>query len=394
MIANHTETSGIVHRTFCSAAIKDAVQLTDKWMQAAGLATRIDAACNLIGRSSSDDRPMLLIGSHIDTVPNGGKYDGALGVLFGIAAAQMFQDRYEEFPFKIGVVAFSEEEGVRYRSPYIGSRALAGCFDENLLDRLDDQGISCRQAIQDFGGNPDAIADCALQEPVLCFLEPHIEQGPVLEKMDLAVGIVDGIAGQTRATARFVGRASHAGTVPMHLRLDAMAGAAEWIVGVEAYAKQTAGLVATVGYVHVTPNVPNVIAGDVGVRLDCRHLTDVTRQRATQDLHHLGEQIAARRNLQFSWERCEEQSAVAMDPIITRMLDTAAKDAGVTSYHMASGAGHDAVIMSEIVPTSMIFIRCKDGISHHPDESIEVKDVEVALQVMYHFIERLAKIST
>ncbi len=347
--------------------MESAVRWVQTWMSQANLDVEIDAACNTIGKSANDERPALLIGSHIDSVPNGGKYDGALGVMFGIAAAEMFRDRLPSLPIAIHAIAFSEEEGVRYRSPYIGSRALANCFDEALLNRVDDDGYSCRSVMEQFSRKTFNTAELALQSNrYVGFFEPHIEQGPVLEQADLAVGIVDGIAGQTRATARFVGRASHAGTTPMNLRFDAMAAAAEWILEVEKYANQVPGLVATIGYCNVTPNVPNVIAGDVGVRLDTRHLDDGTRRKAAIELRACGEQIAQRRKLNFV-------------------------KAGQAIHHMPSGAGHDAVIMSRIMPTSMLFLRCKGGISHHPDESVDVKDVEVALRVMYEWIEDLAQ---
>ncbi len=360
-------------------------------MRGAGLFVGLDAACNLVGRSADDHRPWLLIGSHIDSVPNGGKYDGALGVVLAIATAEMFQARFEELPFTIHAIAFSEEEGVRFRSPYIGSRAMAGCFDLTLLDRCDEQGATCRQAMKAFGGDPDRILSAALPtERILAFIEPHIEQGPILESSGLAVGIVDGIVGQTRATARFVGRASHAGTTPMSMRQDAMAAAAQWILAVESFANATTGLVATVGNVQVIPNVPNVIAGEVAVRLDVRHSSDEVRRSVSQHLKAVGQQIADARGLKFHWEKCEQQDAVAMDKSLVTALEIACRDASQPIHHMLSGAGHDAVIMSQIAPTSMLFLRCKGGVSHHPDESVEVKDVEVALQVIYYFIQELA----
>ncbi len=392
IIAQQTDLPGKICRTFCSPAMESAVRWVQTWMNQAGMDVEIDAACNTIGRSANDERPALLIGSHIDSVPNGGRYDGALGVMFGIAAAEMFRGRIDSLPLSIHAIAFSEEEGVRYRSPYIGSRALANCFDEALLDRVDDEGYSCRSVMQQFSRKSFDAANVALQPSrYIGFFEPHIEQGPVLEQAGLTVGIVDGIAGQTRATARFVGRASHAGTTPMNLRYDAMAAAAEWILEVEKYACQIPGLVATVGYCSVTPNVPNVIAGDVAVRLDTRHLNDVVRRKAASDLRVHGEQIAQRRKLNFIWENCEEQPAVQMDAKLTSSMESACIRSGQPIHHMPSGAGHDAVIMSRIMPTSMLFLRCKGGISHHPDESVDVKDVEVALRVMYEWIEELCR---
>jgi allantoate deiminase len=389
-IAALTDQPGAVHRLFCSPAIKQACELVGSWMEHAGLTVHLDAACNLIGQSGSDNRKLLLIGSHIDTVPNGGKYDGALGIVLGVAMAEMFRDRFQSLPFRIGIVAFSEEEGVRYRSPYIGSKAIAGQFDQTLLSRLDDEDISCGDAINAFGGDAVSI-EAAIIHPdnILAYFEPHIEQGPVLESKGLAVAIVDGIAGQSRATARFVGRSAHAGTTPMNLRHDAMAASAEWILAVEAHAKQTLGLVATVGYVQVTPNVPNVIAGDVGVRLDARHLDDNVRRESVESLKRIGEQIALRRQLEFRWERCEEQSAVRMDAELIDTMEQAFQQCQQPLCHMPSGAGHDAVIMSKIARSAMLFIRCKGGISHHPDESVTTKDIETTLQVMHRFIDRL-----
>ncbi|MBX3422738.1 MAG: allantoate amidohydrolase [Pirellulaceae bacterium] len=390
-IAAHSELPGKVCRTFCSPATAGAVQLVKQWMCAAGLTVQLDAACNVIGRSAVDQRPALLIGSHIDTVPDGGRFDGALGIMFAIAAAQMFQARSTELPFTIQAIAFSEEEGVRFRTPYIGSRALAGCFDLQLLERTDNQGIPMWQAMQSFGGQPENIAAATLPaNRVLAFLEPHIEQGPVLETSQLAVGLVDGIAGQTRATARFVGRAAHAGTTPMHLRADALAAAAQWILAVEQYARDTPGLVATIGYAQIHPNTPNVIAGEVVVRLDARHQLDTVRHAAAKHLQAIGQQVASSRGLAFHWEDCQEQAAVALDSRLIATLESACHVAQQPVLRLTSGAGHDAVVMSRLAPTAMLFLRCKHGISHHPDESVQVSDVEAGLRVMYHFIDLLA----
>ena len=349
---------------------------------------RIDNACNLIGTTNIDPSiPRLMIGSHIDTVPNGGKYDGALGIVLGIALIQSLCENRSTLPLAIDVVSFSEEEGVRYRSPYIGSTAIAGHFDASLLDRMDDDHVSLRHAIKSFGCQPDELDSCRIDgSKYIAFLEPHIEQGPVLEQLDLPVGVVTGIAGQSRVTARFIGTASHAGTVPMHLRHDALAAAAEWILAVEKFAKKQPGLLATVGHALVHPNVPNVIAGEVAVRLDCRSMDDKLREISVSELKAIAQQIAAKRDLQFLWERAENQAAVPTSETANNLLAHSISDCELSVQRLQSGAGHDSAVMASIMPTTMLFIRCKGGISHHPDESVEVDDIAVALQVMHRFV--------
>jgi len=267
------------------------------WSQAAGAEVTVDAAGNLRGFYAGDrpGAPRLLIGSHLDTVPNAGAYDGVLGVVLAVATLEALEGR--RLPFGIELLGFSEEEGVRFGTPFIGSRALIGRLDEELLNRTDTNGVSVRTAIEDFGLAPREIPRARLKADALGYLEFHIEQGPVLESLGRPLGVVEAIAGQTRMDLCFLGRANHAGTTPMHLRNDALAAAAEWTVAVERIAQSEPNLVATVGRIDARPGAANVIAGEARVSLDVRHKSDDVRKRATEILVRQAEEIAKRRGL-------------------------------------------------------------------------------------------------
>lgn len=383
-----------ITRTFCSPAMTRLHAAMRGWMEAAGMTCRLDAATNLIGRfdlENNPDRPALLVGSHLDTVPNGGRYDGMLGVLLGVALVEALSRSGARLPFALEVVAFSEEEGVRYGAPFIGSKALAGCSEASLLERVDAQGITAGDALRGFGGRPEAI-DTAAADPsrVLAFVEAHIEQGPLLQQNDLPLGVVTAIAGATRAAIRFTGAAGHAGTVPMQLRRDALTAAAAWILDVERAGRETPGLVATVGVVEVLPNAGNVIPGEVRLRLDIRHADDRVRLAAIDELCRRGRELAEGRNVAFEFTEIHAQGAVALDDAMLAHLEHGLVAAGVQPTRLVSGAGHDAGVMASRFPTAMLFVRCRDGISHHPDESVELADVTCALTALWHFVERLA----
>jgi allantoate deiminase len=330
----------------------------------------------------------LLIGSHLDTVPNAGAYDGILGVVLAVSLLESLGGR--RLPFGIEVLGFSEEEGVRFGTPFIGSRALVGRLDADLLGRQDTRGASVRQAIEDFGLNPAEIPQTSLQDDVLGYVEFHIEQGPVLENLGRPLGVVEAIVGQSRLAFTFVGRANHAGTTPMNLRYDALAAAAEWITAVERRAQSVPGLVATVGSLEAVPGATNIIAGEARVSLDVRHHGDDIRTRAVEELIREAEQIAKRRGLSVSSSTLLNQSAVAMDPFLTRQCEEAMRKTGCEPHRMASGAGHDAMILAEKVPSAMIFLRSPGGISHNPKESVSVEDVAKALESGLHLLEQLA----
>lgn len=389
-LASFTETPGSVRRTFLSPPMHDCHQEIIKWMEPLGAQVVVDAAGNLraLYPGAKADGPRLLIGSHLDTVPNAGAYDGVLGIVLAVALLEGLHGRH--LPFAIEVIAFSEEEGVRFGTPFIGSRALVGRLDDQLLNMQDAQGITVRKAIESFRLNPEAIPPAKLANDVLGYLEFHIEQGPVLESLNQPLAAVEAIAGQSRLEFTFVGRANHAGTTPMHLRRDAIAGAAEWIGTVEGLAREVPDLVATVGKIEAQPGAANVIAAEAGLTLDVRHRTDNVRARAIGDLIRQAHEIAARRGLTVQEKVLLSQPAVAMDAFLTADIEQAIIKTGCTPHRMVSGAGHDAMIMAERVPSAMIFLRTPGGISHDPAESVAVEDVEKAIECGLHLLDQLA----
>jgi allantoate deiminase len=373
--------------------MRDCHQEITKWLTAVGADVTVDAAGNLRGlyAAAQSTAPRLLLGSHLDTVPNAGAYDGVLGVVVAVALLEALEGR--RLPFGIEVVGFSEEEGVRFGTPFIGSRALAGRLDEELLNRQDANGISIRAAIESFGLNPAEILRAALRDDTLAYLEFHIEQGPVLESLGRRLGVVEAIVGQTRMEFVFLGHANHAGTTPMHLRHDAIAAAADWIVAVERAAHSHEGLVATVGQIEAKPGAINVIPGEARVTLDLRHKSDDVCTGVTELLVRLAEEIAGRRGLSLRRNVLLSQRAVAMDPFLVDQIEQAIRSVGCAPHRMVSGAGHDAMILAEKVPAAMIFLRTPGGISHDPAESVEIEDVAKALECGLHLLDQLASSS-
>jgi allantoate deiminase len=388
-LAQFTEAPGQIKRTFLSPAMRDCMQAVQGWMEAAGMTVMTDAAGNLRGRYAGvhSASACLMIGSHLDTVPNGGAFDGMLGVILGLALIETL--RGEHLPFAIELVGFSEEEGVRYHLPFIGSRALVGRLDPELLANRDGDGIPLAQALTSFGLDPLKIKNCLMGDEVAAFLEFHIEQGILLESEDMSLGVVHAIAGQSRAEITFTGRASHAGTTPMRLRKDAVAGAAEWVSEVERLALETPGLVATVGDLRTHPGAGNVVAGQLRASLDVRHADDTVRHSAVDKLLGRATSIARRRGLTLASNILMDQPAVAMDAGMCALAMEAIRDIGITPLSMISGAGHDAMILAERVPSAMIFLRSPGGVSHHPEESVLPQDVENALAGGLAFLRHL-----
>jgi allantoate deiminase len=398
LLARCSEEPGRLTRRFATPALEEARAFVDGWMREAGLNTHRDPLGNLFGRRSgshvSGRRPggaerALMLGSHIDTVRDAGRYDGPLGVLVALACAERLGET--ELPFALEVAAFADEEGVRYGTGYLGSSVPAGRFDEGWLERVDADGTTLADAVRAWGGRPEAIAGARRRpEELLGYAEVHIEQGPVLDDRDLPVGLVTGIAGQTRAGVMFTGRAGHAGTTPMEGRRDALAAAAEWIAAVEAEAGRGDGLVATVGELDVDPGAPNVIPGRVTASLDVRHPQDAAREHAVAALRDRAVRIAAARDLQTAWDELQSTAAVPCSPELTEEMAAAVTESGHEAPPLASGAGHDAAMMATIAPVAMLFVRCAGGVSHHPDESVRPGDVDVAIDVTTRFVERLA----
>jgi allantoate deiminase len=389
-LATFSEEAGGTRRTFLSPPMHDCHREVSSWMKALGMSASVDAVGNLRGfySAASPGAPRILLGSHMDTVPNAGAFDGILGVVMAVALVESLQG--QKLPFGIEVIGFSEEEGVRFGVPFIGSRVLVGRVDEELLGRKDASGISVRKAIQDFGLNPNEISKARLSEDVLGYIEFHIEQGPVLESLGRPLGVVEAIVGQNRLEFTFSGQANHAGTTPMNLRHDALTAAAEWIVAVEALARTTPRIVATVGFVEAKPGAMNVIAGEARATLDIRHASDCARTEALDELIRHAESIAARRGVTAKWRTLLSQNAVAMDPFLTGQIESAIQKAGCEPHRMASGAGHDAMILAEKIPAAMIFLRTPGGISHDPAESVHLDDVAKALECGRHLLTQLA----
>jgi allantoate deiminase len=390
LIAGFTEEPGRTTRRFLTPPVHQVHAHLRTRMEALGMTVHVDAAGNLRSlwapRGATGKR--LILGSHIDTVPNAGAYDGVLGVTLALEWVELAQELALTVP--IEVIAFSEEEGVRFGVPFLGSRAVAGTFNPALLALTDAAGITLEESIRDFGLDPARIADAAMDSDVHGFIEMHIEQGPVLEAEGLPLAVVEGIAGQTRLQFCFNGQANHAGTTPMHLRRDALAAAVEWMAEVERMARCTEGLVATVGKITAEPNAANVIPGQVTVSLDVRHISDEARSGSLAELKERANAICARRGIELECLEKMNQPSVHMDDRLTARLLRAVEAAGFTGKTMASGAGHDAMMMAARVPATMLFLRSPGGISHHPAEAVLEEDVEAALLVGRKFLEQLA----
>ncbi len=360
-------------RTFASPAMRRANKLVGSWMRDAGMQVREDAAFNLLGRwnSTRHGAKTFLLGSHLDTVRDAGKYDGPLGVLTAIAAVQRLRERRVQLPFHLEVVGFSDEEGVRYQTAYLGSNAFAGTLKPADLARIQEKKIVKARRRENFLG----------------YAEVHIEQGPVLEAKNLPVGVVTAIAGQSRVRVDFRGVAGHAGTVPMNLRHDALAGAAELVLAAE-----RCGVTATVGKLEVAPGASNVIPGHASLTLDIRHQNDNPRRAALKSLRAKAHAIAKRRGLKLIWTLVQENGAVQCDKKLTQILSNCVANQGLKVLKLPSGAGHDAVVLSRICPVTMLFVRCKGGISHNPAESVKAGDVRIAIEVLADFLTNFAAV--
>ncbi len=389
-LSAHTEVPGTITRGCLTAPMRLVHRDLMDWMTRLGLSVRIDAAGNLRGRRAAATTPAatLYLGSHLDTVPDAGAFDGILGVVWALAVVESLGRT--PLAANVEILGFSDEEGVRFGTPFIGSRTFIGTCDEELLARRDASGVSLRDALVAFGADPfDRDADMA-EAVAIGYLECHIEQGPVLEHLDRPLGIVEHIVGQTRADVTFRGLARHAGTTPMHLRHDAVAGAAEWIVEAEQLARKTPGAVATVGRIGAEPGAVNVVAGSCRASVDVRHASDATRHAIVARLREAADHIARRRGLMAAWVDQLDQPAVTMDAEMTAALVRGVESAGMSFERMTSGAGHDAMVLAAHMPVAMLFVRSPGGISHHPDESVRVEDVAAALAAGHHCVLDLA----
>lgn len=390
MLARVSESPGGLTRVFLSGEQRRASTLVSGWMGEAGLAARIDAIGNVIGRYEgvSPGMPCLLLGSHLDTVRDAGRYDGMLGVICAIECVRALNGSQMRLPFALEVVGFADEEGVRFGTTLLGSRAIAGTFDGEVLNATDASGTSMRQALRDYGLDPAAIGAAARRpEEVLAYAELHIEQGPVLETENLPVGVVTAINGFTRMRATLRGVAGHAGTVPMNLRRDALAAAAECVLALERIASREPELVGTVGRIEALPGAINVIAGEVRFTMDVRAPHDALRVGAVRDACAAIEEICHRRGIGIAWETLQENGVAACAPWLMEQMAAAVAAEGLPVRRLPSGAGHDAMALADLAGICMLFVRCKGGVSHHPAEAITPEDAEIGARVLLRFIE-------
>jgi allantoate deiminase len=390
-LAAISETSKHLARIFLSREHRAAADLLLSWMREAGMRAHLDAIGNVCGRYEGERSglPCLMLGSHYDTVRDAGKWDGPLGLVTAICCVADLHRRGRRLPFAVEVTGFADEEGVRFSSTLLGSRAVAGTFDEGVLNARDRDGIPMREALKKFGLDPEHIGAAArARRELLAYVELHIEQGPVLEEKDLPVGVVTAIAGATRLAANLTGTAGHAGTVPMALRRDALAGAAECIVAIEQFCKaDQAGLVGTVGSIDAMPGATNVIPGRVSFTIDVRAPSDAHRKLAVADMVPKIEAIAKRRQLALQLDVTHESRTVLCAPWLKAQVADAVAAEGFAVFELPSGAGHDGMAMIDIADVGMIFVRCRGGISHHPDEHVEVADADAGARVLLRLIE-------
>jgi allantoate deiminase len=386
-----SETPAHLTRIFLTPEHRAAADLILTWMRDAGMRAHLDAIGNVCGRYEGErpGLPCLMLGSHYDTVRDAGKWDGPLGLITAISCVADLHRRGRRLPFAIEVTGFADEEGVRYASTLLGSRAVAGTFNESVLGTKDSAGISMRDALIQFGLDPDHIGAAArIRSELLAYIELHIEQGPVLETRNLPVGVVTAIAGATRLAARLTGMAGHAGTVPMALRRDALTGAAECISKIEELCRTDEdGLVGTVGYIHAEPGATNVIPGQVHFTMDLRAPTDTHRKKAVTDIVRQIEAIARRRKLALQVDVTHENRTVPCARWLKAQVEAAVAAEGYPVFELPSGAGHDGMAMVDIADVGMLFVRCRGGISHHPDEHVDAADVDAGARVLLRLIE-------
>jgi allantoate deiminase len=389
-LARISELPDAIARIYLSPQQRAANELVQGWMREAGMETRIDAAGNLVGRYEGDKPglPCLMLGSHLDTVRDAGKYDGPLGVISAIDCVQALGDAKRRLPFALEVVGFADEEGVRFGATLLGSRAVAGTFDVAQLERRDRDGVSMREAMKTFGLDPDGIGRAARRaEEIHAYAELHIEQGPVLEAEGIAVGVVTAINGFSRLAVRLGGVAGHAGTVPMNLRRDALAGAAECVLIVEGVGGSAASLVATVGRVEAKPGAINVIPGEASFTIDCRAPNDEVREKALARMLRDFAGVAGQRQLELRIDRLQDTPVRVCAPWLMEQMQRAVAAESMPVRRLPSGAGHDGMAIGAIADIAMLFVRCKGGISHNPAESITEADAGAAARAFLRFIE-------
>jgi allantoate deiminase len=390
-LARLSEQPDRLTRVYLSREQAAANELVLGWMRAAGMSARVDAAGNVVGRYEGErpGLPCLILGSHLDTVRDAGKYDGMLGVVAAIECVHTLHSRGQRLAFAIEVIGFADEEGTRFNATLLGSRAVAGTFKPEVLANVDQDGVSMREAMQRFGLDPARIGEAAhRREDVLAYAELHIEQGPVLEAEGLPVGVVTAINGATRLAIEIDGTAGHAGTVPMALRQDALAAAAECVLAIERRCAAEPELVGTVGKLECLPGAVNVVPGKVKFTIDIRSPRDGERLAAVRHVVAEMEAIAERRGVAIQVTKTHEGGVAACAPWLQQQIGEAIAAEGLPVRRLPSGAGHDGMAMIDLADIGMLFVRCAKGISHNPAEAITLEDVATSARVFLRFIER------
>jgi len=385
-----SELEGGLTRVYLSQEQRAANELVTGWMREAGMNARLDAAGNVVGRYEGErpGLPCLILGSHLDTVRDAGKYDGMLGVIAAIECVRTLHARAKRLPFAIEVIGFADEEGTRFNATLLGSRAVAGTFKPEVLANVDKDGVSMREAMRGFGLDPARIGEAAhRREDVLAYAELHIEQGPVLEAEGLPVGVVTAINGATRFAVEVQGLAGHAGTVPMGLRQDALAAAAECVLAVEQRCAAEPDLVGTVGKLECLPGAVNVIPGKAKFTIDIRSPRDAQRLAAVKDVLEAMAAVCKRRNAVLTATKTHEGGVAACAPWLQQQIGDAIAAEGFPMRKLPSGAGHDGMAMIDLTDIGMLFVRCEKGISHNPAEAITLDDVAISARVFLRFIE-------
>ncbi|GHO46511.1 allantoate amidohydrolase [Ktedonospora formicarum] len=396
LLATFSEIPGQITRRFATQPMRQMHEVISNWLRAAGMVVEVDAIGNLIGRyeANKPNAKTLLLGSHLDSVRDAGKYDGLLGVMVALSCLERLHQSNIRLPFAIELLGFADEEGLRYQSVYMGSKAITGAFAPDQLTLQDEDGITIAEALRAFGCNPDptnfSVSRWSPRE-LLGYCEVHIEQGPILEERDMPLAVVNSIVGQQRLLFQFHGEQGHAGTLPMNLRHDALCAASEFILAVEQLAGSVEGLVATVGQLEVQPGASNVVPGQVQLSLDIRHEDNTRRAKCASQLHVVAKNICARRGIALNCQLVQDSPTVFCAQNLVQRWQEALIAEGYPAPLLASGAGHDAVVISTLTEMSMLFVRCTGGISHHPSEAVREEDVEAAVAALERFLLLTAK---
>ncbi|MGZ8558322.1 MAG: allantoate amidohydrolase [Chitinophagaceae bacterium] len=395
-LAAVSEDEGCITRTYGTRAFVEGRNKVEQWMKVAGLQTRTDNIGNVRGKllANNNNAKTFVIASHIDSIINAGKFDGPLGVLMGLDLIEQLIQSKTELPFHIELIGFCDEEGCRFHTTYLGSKVVAGSFDNAILDTKDAAGINLRKAINEIGGDVnDLDKDVMPKKDWAGYFEIHIEQGPVLYEKDIPVGVVTAIAGQCRVGMIFNGESGHAGTVPMDMRKDALACAAEFILETEKFAGANKKyIVATTGKLHIINSASNVIPGEVICSLDLRSASEAILSSSYEAIKKIAEDICKKRKIVLEWNLIQQTKPVTCNAEMNKLLGQSIIEAGYKLEELVSGAGHDAVPVSAVSPVAMLFVRCFKGISHNPLENVEIKDMAAAIKVSDNFINKLMKI--